>query len=42
MVESMHMKWASSVEEAIEMADEMLGDINKITVIPDGVSVIVR
>ena len=42
IVESMHMKWASSVEEAIEMADEMLGDINKITVIPDGVSIIVR
>ena len=42
MVENMHMKWASSVEEAIEMADEMLGNRSKITVIPDGVSVIVR
>lgn len=42
IVENMHMKWAASVEEAIEMADEMLGDRSKITVIPDGVSVIVR
>jgi len=42
VVENMHMKWATNVEEAIEMADEMLGNRNKITVIPDGVSVIVR
>jgi len=42
MVENMHMKWASSVAEAIEMADEMLGNRSRITVIPDGVSVIVR
>jgi len=41
-VENMHMKWASSVAKAIEMADEMLGNRSKITVIPDGVSVIVR
>jgi len=41
IVENMHMKWAANVEEAIEMADEMLGSRNKITVIPDGVSVIV-
>jgi len=42
MVENMYMKWASSVAEAIEMADEMLGNTGKITIIPDGVSVIVQ
>jgi nickel-dependent lactate racemase len=41
-VENMHMKWASSVAKAIEMADEILGNTGKITIIPDGVSVIVR
>lgn len=41
-VENIHMKWAPSVAKAIEMADEMLGNRGKITVIPDGVSVIVR
>ena len=41
-VGNMHMKWAASVEEAIEMADEMLGNRSKITIIPDGISVIVR
>ena len=41
-VENMHMKWASSVAEAIEIADKMLGNRSKITVIPDGVSVIVQ
>jgi len=42
IVENMHMKWAANVEEAIEMADKILGNRKKITVIPDGVSVIVR
>jgi len=42
IVENMHMKWAANIEEAIEIADEMLGNRNKITVIPDGVSVIAR
>jgi nickel-dependent lactate racemase len=42
MVENMHMKWAASIEGAIEMADEMLGNRGKITIISDGVSVIVR
>jgi len=43
MVESMHMKWAPSVESAIDLAGDLLGN-NKgnITVIPDGVGVIVR
>lgn len=46
MVHAMHMDYAENVPEAIKMADEYLekqGKKNsKITVIPDGVSVIVR
>lgn len=43
MVRSMQMDYAGSVEEAISMADHWLGKSDgKITVIPDGVSVIVR
>jgi nickel-dependent lactate racemase len=42
MVEKMHMQWAVSIEEAIKMADEILGYRGKITIIPDGVAVIVR
>ena len=43
MVEEMQMDYADSVEDAIRMADEYLGKENsKITVIPDGVAVIVR
>lgn len=43
MVESMHMKWAPTVEAAIELADDLLGNNKgRITVIPDGVGVIVR
>jgi lactate racemase len=42
MVESMGMHWAPDVEIAIRMADTILGKDNaSITVIPDGVSVIV-
>lgn len=42
IVSDLHMIPARSVEEAIEKADEILGNKNsKITVIPDGVSVIV-
>lgn len=42
MVEGLHMKKATSIEEAIKMADEMLNKKDaKITVIPDGVSVTV-
>ncbi|MCY6369561.1 nickel-dependent lactate racemase [Clostridium ganghwense] len=43
MIEDMHMKWAPSVDVALEMADEILGTKDgKITVIPDGVSVVVK
>ncbi|WP_294900500.1 nickel-dependent lactate racemase [uncultured Eubacterium sp.] len=43
LVNDMQMDYAESVEEAIRMADAYLGKSDrKITVIPDGVSVIVR
>lgn len=43
MVLDMQMDYADSVDEAIKMADDYLGrKDSKITVIPDGVSVIVR
>lgn len=46
MVHAMHMDYAENVPEAIKMADEYLEKQGKknsnITVIPDGVSVIVR
>ncbi|MCY6483194.1 nickel-dependent lactate racemase [Clostridium aestuarii] len=43
IVEDMHMRWASSVESALQMADELLGRKDgKIAVIPDGVSIVVR
>lgn len=46
MVEDMHMKYAASVDDALTMAKEVLAKKGitdpKITVIPDGVSVIVK
>lgn len=43
MIEDMFMKWAPSIEKALEMAEEIVGNKNsKITIIPDGVSVIVQ
>ncbi|MFW6266124.1 MAG: nickel-dependent lactate racemase [Halanaerobiales bacterium] len=42
MVEDMHMKWADNLEEAIKMADKIVGKESKVTVIPDGVSVVVH
>ncbi|PKM87748.1 MAG: lactate racemization operon protein LarA [Firmicutes bacterium HGW-Firmicutes-12] len=43
MVENMFKKWAPNLEKALEMAEEILkNDNSKITVIPDGVSVIVQ
>lgn len=42
IVEDMHMKYATSIEEAIAMADKILGKEGMITVIPDGVSVIIK
>jgi nickel-dependent lactate racemase len=43
MVENMFKKWAPNLEKALEMAEDILkNDNSKITVIPDGVSVIVQ
>jgi len=43
MVEDLHMKWAPSLEEALVMADAILGHSNgSITAIPDGIGVIVQ
>lgn len=42
MVEDLHMRWAPSLEEALRMADAILGhDKGAITAIPDGIGVIV-
>ena len=40
--EAMHMKWAANVDDALRMAEEMLGGKPSVTVIPDGVGVIVK
>lgn len=43
MAEYMNMKWVPSLQDALAMAEEILGDRNAaVTVIPDGVSVIVN
>lgn len=42
VIENMHMRAANTLEEAMKMADELVGKDAKITVIPDGVSVIVK
>lgn len=42
MVEDLHMRWAPSLEEALNMADAIIGHSNgSITAIPDGVGVTV-
>lgn len=42
MVEDLHMHWAPSLEEALKMADSIIGHSNgSITAIPDGVGVTV-
>ncbi len=42
MIKDFHMIPAHSVEEAVKLADEILGYKGSITAIPDGISVIVR
>lgn len=42
MVENCHMIYASNIEDALKKAFEIKGDNAKITIIPDGVSVIVE
>ena len=42
MVEDLHMRWAATLEDALQMADSILGHSNgTITAIPDGVGVTV-
>ncbi|MBU3144000.1 nickel-dependent lactate racemase [Clostridium sp. CF012] len=42
MIVKMHMKHAATFEKALQMAFEIKGENAKITVIPDGVSVVVK
>ncbi len=42
LIERMHMRAASSLQEALAMAEHLAGKDAKITVVPDGVSVIVK
>ena len=42
LIEDMHMQWAPDVNTALEQADALLGREADITVIPDGVGVIVH
>ena len=46
MVEAMHLKYAANIDEAFAMAKKLLAAKGvsdpKVTVIPDGVSVIVK
>ncbi|WP_130863275.1 nickel-dependent lactate racemase [Bacilliculturomica massiliensis] len=42
MVRAMHMEWAPDIAEALRMADRWLGGKGSVSVIPDGVSVIVK
>ncbi|MCE5285045.1 MAG: nickel-dependent lactate racemase [Pelosinus sp.] len=42
MIESMHMRAANSLSEALAAAEELMGKDAKITIVPDGVSVIVK
>ncbi len=42
IVEGMKMTWCESIEKAIEKAKELKPDYNGITLVPDGISVIVR
>lgn len=41
LIEAMHMRWAPDVNTALALASGMLGDNASVTVIPDGVGVIV-
>lgn len=42
IVENMFMHWAPNIETAVEMADKILEKKGNITIIPDGISVIVK
>lgn len=40
-LEDMHLQWAPDVNAAVEMATRMMGETSMVTVIPDGVGVII-
>jgi nickel-dependent lactate racemase len=42
IVEGMKMTWCESIDKAIETAKAIKPDYNGITLVPDGISVIVR
>lgn len=42
LVENMHLRWAPDVDTALRQASDLLGGNASVTVIPDGVGVIVR
>lgn len=42
LVERMHMRWAPDVDTAVRQASELLGEGAGVTVIPDGVGVVVQ
>jgi nickel-dependent lactate racemase len=42
LIKDMHMLHCSNIDNAIKMAEDMVGKDSKITIIPDGVSVIVK
>ena len=42
IVKDLHMIPAKNLDEAMQMADEMMGEDASVTVIPDGVAVIVK
>lgn len=41
LIEDMHMTWAGTPEQALALAEEMVGKDASVTVVPDGVGVIV-
>ena len=42
MIEDMHMDWAPDVNTALAMATQVLGKMSTVSVVPDGVGVIVE
>lgn len=42
IIEEMHMEYAPSIKKALELAYKYTSNESKITIIPDGVSVIIK
>lgn len=42
IIRDMHMRYAVSVEEALNMADQLVGALSDVVIIPDGIAVIVE